>query len=49
MFAPLRALHKVSSRLGAVVSKLTLPHETWLSDYGPFRSFAGHLIIIAHR
>jgi SAM-dependent methyltransferase len=49
MFAPLRILHKVSSRLGAVVSKLTLPHETWLSDYGPFRSFAGHLIIIAHR
>jgi SAM-dependent methyltransferase len=49
MFAPLRGLHKVSPRLGAVVSKLALPHETWLSDYGPFRSFAGHLIIIAHR
>ncbi len=49
MFAPLRVLHKASSRLGAAVSKLTIPHETWLSDYAPFRSFAGHLIIVARR
>jgi SAM-dependent methyltransferase len=49
MFAPLRVLHKISPRLGASVSKWTMPHETWLSDTGPFRSFAGHLIIIARR
>jgi SAM-dependent methyltransferase len=49
MFAPLRVLHKASPRLGAAVSRLTMPHETWLSDYGPFRSFAGHLIIVARR
>jgi SAM-dependent methyltransferase len=49
MFAPLRVLHKISLRLGAAVSRLTMPHETWLSDTGPFRAFAGHLIIIARR
>ena len=32
MFAPLRVLHKASPRLGAAVSRLTMPHETWLSD-----------------
>jgi hypothetical protein len=49
MFAPLRVLHKISLRLGAAVSRLTMPHETRLSDTGPFRAFAGHLIIIARR
>jgi ubiquinone/menaquinone biosynthesis C-methylase UbiE len=49
MFAPLRVLHKASPRLGTAVSRLTMPHETWLSDYGPLRWFAGHLIIIARR
>src|SRR5262247_3929822 len=49
MFAPLRVLHKASSRLGAAVSRLTMPQERWLSDYGPLRWFAGHLIIIARR
>jgi SAM-dependent methyltransferase len=49
MFAPLRVLHKVSSRLAAALSRRTMPHETCLSDKGPFRSFAGHLIIIACR
>ena len=49
MFAPLRLLHKLSPRLGAAASRLTMAHETWLSDYGPFRPFAGHLIIIARR
>ena len=49
MFAPLRVLHKVSPHLGAAVSRLTMPHENWLSDYAPFRSFAGHLIIVARR
>jgi ubiquinone/menaquinone biosynthesis C-methylase UbiE len=49
MFAPLRGFHKVSQRLGAAVSRLTMPHETWLSDPGPFRSLAGHLIIVARR
>ena len=49
MFAPLRVIHKVSPRLGAAVSRLTMPHETWLSDIRPFRSFAGHLIIMARR
>jgi SAM-dependent methyltransferase len=49
MFAPLRVLHKISVRLGGAVSKFTMPHETWLSDYGPLRAFAGHLIIIARR
>jgi ubiquinone/menaquinone biosynthesis C-methylase UbiE len=49
MFAPLRVLHKVSPRLGAAVSRLTMPHETRLSDHAPFRSFAGHLIIVARR
>jgi ubiquinone/menaquinone biosynthesis C-methylase UbiE len=49
MFAPLRVLHKISLRLGAAVSRLTMPHETWLFDAGPFRAFAGHLIIIARR
>jgi SAM-dependent methyltransferase len=47
MFAPLRVLHKASPRLGAAVSRLTMPHETWLSDHGPFQSLAGHLIIVA--
>jgi ubiquinone/menaquinone biosynthesis C-methylase UbiE len=49
MFAPLRVLHKASPRLGAATSRLTMPHERWLSDYGPLRWFAGHLIIIARR
>jgi ubiquinone/menaquinone biosynthesis C-methylase UbiE len=49
MFAPLRVLHKLSPRLGAAASRLTMAHETWLSDHGPFRPFAGHLIIIARR
>jgi hypothetical protein len=49
MLAPLRVLHKLSPRLGAAASRLTMAHETWLSDYGPFRPFAGHLIIIARR
>ena len=49
MFAPLRPLHKLSPRLGAAASRLAMAHDTWLSDYGPFRAFAGHLIIIARR
>ena len=49
MFAPLRIVHKISPRVGAAVSKITMPHEARLSDYGPFRPFAAHLIIIARR
>ena len=49
MFAPLRILHKISPRMGAAASRITMPHETRLSDYGPFRPFAAHLIIIARR
>jgi hypothetical protein len=49
MFAPLRVLHKISPRVGAAVSKITMPHEARLSDYGPFRPFAAHLIIVARR
>ena len=49
MFAPLRIVHKISPRVGAAVSRITMPHEARLSDYGPFRPFAAHLIIIARR
>jgi len=49
MFAPLRVLHKISPRVGAAVSRITMPHEARLSDYGPFRPFAAHLIIVARR
>jgi hypothetical protein len=49
MFAPLRILHKISPRVGAAVSRMTMPHESQLSDYGPFRRFAAHLIVIARR
>jgi ubiquinone/menaquinone biosynthesis C-methylase UbiE len=49
MFAPLRVLHKLSPHLGAAASRLAMAHDAWLSDYGPFRRFAGHLIIIARR
>ena len=49
MFAPLRLLHKVSSRLATYVSKWTRPRESWLSDAPVSRHFAGHLTTIARR
>jgi ubiquinone/menaquinone biosynthesis C-methylase UbiE len=49
MFAPLRPMHKLSSRIGTSFSKWTLPRESWLSDGAVSRLFAGHLIAIARR
>ena len=49
MFAPLRVLHKLSRRLAAAISKRTMPYESGLSRSGPFRSMAGHLIVVARR
>jgi ubiquinone/menaquinone biosynthesis C-methylase UbiE len=49
MFAPLRILHKISPRVGAAVSRITMPHEARLSDHRAFRPFAAHLIAIARR
>jgi len=49
MFAPLRPMHKLSSRIGTSFSKWTLPCESWLSDGPVSRLFAGHLIAIARR
>jgi ubiquinone/menaquinone biosynthesis C-methylase UbiE len=49
MFAPLRPMHKLSSRIGTSFSKWTLPRESWLSDGAASRQFAGHLIAIARR
>jgi ubiquinone/menaquinone biosynthesis C-methylase UbiE len=49
MFAPLRPMHKVSSRLATSFSKWTLPRESWLSDGAISRLFAGHLVAIARR
>ena len=49
MFAPLRPMHKVSSRLATSFSKWTLPRESWLSNDAVSRPFAGHLIAIARR
>jgi len=49
MFAPLRILHKISPRVGAAASRITMPHEARLSDYRAFRPFAAHLIVIARR
>jgi hypothetical protein len=45
----LRILHKISPRVGAAVSRITMPHEARLSDYPAFRPFAAHLIAIARR
>jgi ubiquinone/menaquinone biosynthesis C-methylase UbiE len=49
MFAPLRLMHKVSTRLATSVSKWTLLREGWLSGGAVARRFAGHLIAIARR
>jgi putative AdoMet-dependent methyltransferase len=49
MFAPLRPLHKLSSRLATSLSKWTLPRESGLSDGAVSRLFAGHLIAIGWR
>ncbi|MGZ8388559.1 MAG: class I SAM-dependent methyltransferase [Rhodoplanes sp.] len=49
MFAPLRALHKLSHGLARTVARQTMPHETMLSDSKWGRAFAGHLIAIARR
>lgn len=49
MFAPLRALHKVSRRFARTVARRTMPHEDMLSDSAWGRALAGHLIAIARR
>jgi SAM-dependent methyltransferase len=49
MFAPLRLMHKISPRLATFLSAYTLPRESWLSDGGVSRLFAGHLIAVARR
>lgn len=49
MFAPLRPLYKLSPRMAAGLSKLTLPRERWLSDGALSRRLAGHLVAIARR
>jgi ubiquinone/menaquinone biosynthesis C-methylase UbiE len=49
MFAPLRPLHKLSRKGATAISRWTLPRETWLSNSGLSRPFAGHLIAIARR
>ena len=49
MFAPVRPLHKLSSRLATSCARWTLPRESWLSNGTVTRWFAGHLIAIARR
>jgi ubiquinone/menaquinone biosynthesis C-methylase UbiE len=49
MFAPLRVMHKISPGFAISLSKCTLPRESWLSDGGVSRLFAGHLIAVSRR
>jgi ubiquinone/menaquinone biosynthesis C-methylase UbiE len=49
MFAPLRVVHKFSSKLATSFSKWTWSRESWLSDSAISRQLAGHLIAIARR
>jgi 2-polyprenyl-3-methyl-5-hydroxy-6-metoxy-1,4-benzoquinol methylase len=49
MFAPLRALFKLSGSLARSVARRTMPHEDVLSDSAWGRALAGHLIAIARR